>query len=272
MEKLIMLGTGNALVTRCYNTCFAIQDDDEYFLVDAGGGNGILRQLDEAGISLDRIHHIFLTHEHTDHLLGMIWMIRMIATRMRKEEYEGDLYIYCHSDLVDTVRTIANLTLPKKFTWLFDHRILFVPLYNGDTRHILDYDVTFFDIFSTKAKQYGFTMVLKNGERLTCAGDEPLNEKCFGYAQGSSWLLHEAFCLYSQQEQYKPYEKHHSTVREACELAEYLEIPNLVLYHTEDDNISRRKALYMAEGRLYYHGNLFVPDDLECIGFRNGEE
>ena len=52
MERLIMLGTGNALVTRCYNTCFAIQDDDEYFLVDAGGGNGIMRQLQDADISL----------------------------------------------------------------------------------------------------------------------------------------------------------------------------------------------------------------------------
>ena len=61
-----MLGTGNALVTRCYNTCFAIQDDDEYFLVDAGGGNGIMRQLQDAGISMSQIHHIFLTHEHTD--------------------------------------------------------------------------------------------------------------------------------------------------------------------------------------------------------------
>ena len=72
MERLIMLGTGNALVTRCYNTCFAIQDDDEYFLVDAGGGNGIMRQLQDAGIPMEQIHHIFLTHEHTDHLLGMI--------------------------------------------------------------------------------------------------------------------------------------------------------------------------------------------------------
>ena len=52
MERLIMLGTGNALVTRCYNTCFAIQDDDEYFLVDAGGGNGIMRQLQDADISM----------------------------------------------------------------------------------------------------------------------------------------------------------------------------------------------------------------------------
>ena len=103
MERLIMLGTGNALVTRCYNTCFAIQDDDEYFLVDAGGGNGIIRQLQDADISMVQIHHIFLTHEHTDHLLGMIWMIRMIATKMRREQYEGNLRIYCHSALVETV-------------------------------------------------------------------------------------------------------------------------------------------------------------------------
>ena len=41
--KLTMLGTGNALVTECYNTCFVISDGDKNFLVDGGGGSGILR-------------------------------------------------------------------------------------------------------------------------------------------------------------------------------------------------------------------------------------
>ncbi len=40
-----MLGTGNAMVTRCYNTCFVLSSGEEYFLVDAGGGNGIFKQL-----------------------------------------------------------------------------------------------------------------------------------------------------------------------------------------------------------------------------------
>ena len=150
----------------------------------------------------------------------MIWMIRMIATKIRKEQYEGNLRIYCHSALVETVRTIANLTLPKKFTRLLDHRIQFVPLHNGDTKHILDYDVTFFDILSTKAKQFGFTTVLKNGKKLTFAGDEPLNRECVSIVKGSSWLLHEAFCLYKDRDRFKPYEKHHSTVKEACERGE----------------------------------------------------
>ena len=42
-ELLYVFGTGNATVTNLYNTCFALRDGDEYFMVDAGGGNGILR-------------------------------------------------------------------------------------------------------------------------------------------------------------------------------------------------------------------------------------
>ena len=47
-----VLGTGNAQAIHCYNTCYAMQKGEEYFLVDAGGGNGILSQLDKAGIPL----------------------------------------------------------------------------------------------------------------------------------------------------------------------------------------------------------------------------
>ena len=69
--------------------------------------------------------------------------------------------------------------------------------------------------------------------------------------------------LFSQADKFKPYEKHHSTVKDACELAQKLEAENLILYHTEDKNISRRKELYTEEGRQYYKGNLWIPDDLE---------
>ena len=44
-ELLYVFGTGNAAVTNLYNTCFALRDSDEYFMVDAGGGNGILKIL-----------------------------------------------------------------------------------------------------------------------------------------------------------------------------------------------------------------------------------
>ena len=265
MEELYVFGTGNAQAVRCYNTCFAIKDGEEFFMVDAGGGNGILGILEQMQVDLSRIHHIFVTHEHTDHILGIVWMVRMIATAMKKGAYEGTLQIYCHPDLTDTISTLCRLTLQSKFYKMIGDRIFLVPVEDGETVHILNYDVTFFDILSTKAKQFGFTTVLRNGKKFTCAGDEPLNPECRHFAAGSQWLLHEAFCLYEDRDVFKPYEKHHSTVREACELAEELHIPNLVLWHTEDKNLPRRKELYTAEGRRYYSGNLFVPDDGEIL-------
>lgn len=160
--KLTMLGTGNALVTECYNTCFIIEDD-------------------------------------------------------------------------------------------------------GETCRIIGHDVTFFDIQSTKAKQFGFTMDLGDGRKLTCCGDEPLTESVEHYARGSAWLLHEAFCLFSQADIFDPYEKHHSTVKDACELAERLGVENLLLYHTEDRNLAQRRRLYAEEGELCYSGRLWIPDDLESV-------
>jgi len=44
-ELLYVLGTGNAQAVNYYNTCFAIRDGKDYFMVDAGGGNGILKIL-----------------------------------------------------------------------------------------------------------------------------------------------------------------------------------------------------------------------------------
>lgn len=264
-ETLIMLGTGNATVTKCYNTCFAIQTGEDYLLVDTGGGNGILTQLEKAAISLDKIHHIFISHEHTDHLLGIVWLIRMIATKMLQDRYMGDLIIYCHSDLVETIKTICKLTLQGKFYQLIGERILFSPLEEGSEAIILNYHMKFFDIGSKKAKQFGFETILNNGKRFVFLGDEPYNEVEYPYAYQADWMLHEAFCLYSQREIFKPYEKHHSTVMDACKLATELEVKSLLLYHTEDKNLERRKELYLEEGQAYYNGNLFIPDDLERI-------
>ena len=85
------------------------------------------------------------------------------------------------------------------------------------------------------------------------------------YVRDSDWLMHEAFCLYREADKFKPYEKHHSTVKEACLLAEQLRVPNLILYHTEETHLEERKELYTEEGRKYYSGNLYVPDDQEVF-------
>ena len=263
--KLTMLGTGNALVTECYNTCFVIEDRGQYFMVDGGGGGTVFHQLKHAGYDWMDMRHIFVTHKHLDHLVGILWMIRLICQYMNHGDYTGEAYIYSHREVLDLLRDLAGKLLPSKMTQFIDDRLHLVEIHDGETRQIIGRNITFFDIRSTKAKQYGFCMDMGNGEKLTCCGDEPYNDCEEQYARNSSWLLHEAFCLYSDREVFEPYEKHHSTVKDACELAEKLNIRNLLLYHTEDSNIAQRKTRYMAEGSQYYSGNLLVPDDLESV-------
>ena len=73
-----MLGTGSALVTKCFNTCFVLTSSSgKHLLVDTGGGNGILSQLERAGIDRGAISVLFFTHAHTDHVLRAFWLIRL---------------------------------------------------------------------------------------------------------------------------------------------------------------------------------------------------
>lgn len=264
-EELVVLGTGNATVKNCYNTCFTLRNSEHVFLVDTGGGNGILRQLDRAGIALTQLHDIFITHKHTDHLLGAVWLIRMIAQSRQKGDYQGVCRIYAHRELTELIATLANLLLQPDQTAALGDFILLVPVEDGEEREIAGYSVRFFDIHSTKAKQFGFSLILHSGEKLTCLGDEPYDEANAADVRGSGWLLSEAFCLYEEAARFKPYEKHHSTVREACLLAQELKVPHLVLWHTEETHLAQRKALYSAEGRQFYNGDLYVPDDLDVI-------
>ena len=265
MEKLFVLGTGYALATRCYNTCFALANERGIFLVDAGGGNGILRQMEDAGLDFAQVHDFFITHAHPDHLNGAIWVLRKVMTMMKDGKYEGDLRIYCHESVRKGLEMIGELMLQKKLLRFLGERVLFCDVTDGAHARICGWETTFFDIRSTKLLQFGFTLPLQNGEKLVCLGDEPYNPACEGVVRGCDWLLCEAFCLLAHADRFKPYEKHHSTVADAAKLASELGAKHLVLWHTEDKHIAERKALYSAEAREFYTGDLYVPDDLETI-------
>lgn len=263
--ELIMLGTGNAMVTKCYNTCFALHNGEDYFLVDAGGGNGILSQLEKAQIPFAAIRQMFVTHGHTDHLLGVIWVVRKVASMMDKGQYEGPFTIYCHAELEEMIRMFCRLMLTKKLNQWIDKQMVFVSVEDGTQAEAIGIKFTFFDIHSTKMRQYGFRAELPDGQVMVCLGDEPYNDCCQSYVVPCDWLLSEAFCLYADRDRFSPYEKHHSTVLDAGRLAQSLGVKNLVLYHTEDKTIATRKSRYTEEARSIYEGIVYVPEDLERI-------
>ncbi len=258
--KLTMLGTGHAMVRECYNTCFVLQEGKQCFLTDTGGGREILFRLSDAGIDLRAITDIFISHRHLDHITGMLWLMRMFSNQFMRQGRTEEVRIYGHAGVCGILQEMRKLIFPN-FT---DERCRIIPVSDGETINILNYPVTFFDLHSTKAEQYGWTMSFDE-KKLTFLGDEGFHEENRQYAENSTWLMHEAFCLESESDRYHPHLIAHSTVKDACENAERLHVKNLILFHTEDRHLQERKTLYAQEGKEYFSGQLMIPDDLESI-------
>lgn len=267
-NQITMLGTGNATVSQIYNTCFVLQTPSTLMLVDAGGGNGILAQLKKINVQISDIHHLFVTHAHTDHVLGVIWVIRMVA---QCKGYEGLLHVYGNDKVMKVIKTIIDMILAKKQLAKVAERVVFHQLEDGDCFEVGDMKLECFDIQSTKEKQFGFRAELPSSDEsdkplvLACLGDEPYNEQNRRYIVGADWMMCEAFCLYADRDMFKPYEKCHSTALDAGKLAEELGVKNLILYHTEEKTLANRKENYTREAAENFKGRIFVPDDLEVI-------
>ena len=267
--QITMLGTGNATVSQIYNTCFVLQTSSTLMLVDAGGGNGILSQLKKVNVQISDIHHLFVTHAHTDHVLGVIWVIRMVA---QCKGYEGLLHVYGNDKVMKVIKTIIDMILAKKQLAKVAERVVFHQLEDGECFEVGDMKLECFDIQSTKEKQFGFRAELPSSSDesgkplvLACLGDEPYNEQNRRYIVGADWMMCEAFCLYADRDTFKPYEKCHSTALDAGKLAEELGVKNLILYHTEEKTLANRKENYTREAAKNFKGRIFVPDDLEVI-------
>ena len=81
--------------------------------MDGDGGNLIMRQLKNANYNLFEVNNIFVTHKHTDHFLGIFWLVRMILQFMSSGDYKNDAFIYSHEEVLNLIRDFS-----KKNFWI----------------------------------------------------------------------------------------------------------------------------------------------------------
>ncbi len=263
-SKIIMLGTGNGGTTELYNTCFVIKNNDKNFLVDTGGGIGIMTQLRKCNIELKDIKNIFISHSHTDHILGIFWLFKKLSASAMNGEIIEKINIYCNETVLEAIKGVAKHILPDKLMEAIYKIINFVLLEDGDNYNVCGLDITFFDIKPRGTNQFGFETII-DGKRLVFLGDETLNSELYDRVKEADYVMHEAFCLDSEEHIFHAYEKHHSTARSVSDVMNKLNVKNLILYHTEDSHGNERKKLYTKEASKYFKGIVIVPDDLEEI-------
>lgn len=87
--KITFLGTGNAIPTSKRNhTAIFCQIANEGLLIDCG--EGTQRQFMHAKIPHNKINHIFITHWHGDHILGIPGLMQTLVL----EGYQKTLHIH----------------------------------------------------------------------------------------------------------------------------------------------------------------------------------
>lgn len=265
MEKIIMLGTGHGFTFDLYNTCFILENGNKNLLVDTGGGAEIIRRIEQAGYKLTDIHDVFISHCHTDHLLGLMWMFKRLGSMYARRGYEGEFNIYCNIEVANSINNMYPLVLPKVLANAIKEHIKVHILKDNEIMNIADYNIKFFDLHPKGNMLYGFETVLRNGKRLVFLGDETCNSELYDRIKDSDYIMHEAFCLDAEEPIFKAYEKHHSTVKSVCEEMNKLNIKNLILYHTEDTHKENKKELYTREAKAYFDNNVIIPNDMEEI-------
>lgn len=264
MTKIIMLGTGNGGTMNLYNTCFAIKNDSGIFLIDTGGSIEIIKRLKKSNINLKDIKNIFISHSHTDHILGLIWMFKKIGVMAMHGEIEDKINIYCNDVVYDAIKGVASYVLAQKVLDTIYDFINFIILKDNDKYTINGVEYDFFDIHARGTKQFGFECDF-DGKQFVFLGDETLNPILNDKLKDVDYVTHEAFCLDKEENIFHAYEKNHSTALSAAKVMNELNVKNLLLYHTEDSHGDERKKLYTEEAKSVFKGNILVPNDLEEI-------
>ena len=263
--KIIFLGTGTAMPQHSFNTCYVVDSGSGTragrILVDTGGGNGILRALAHADLTVADIGNMILSHAHTDHILGAVWVVRYAIYDFKRGILSDRLHIYGNHATLSALRTICALTFLPSYMDDIDRSVAFHEVSPGDTATIGGMRTRFFDCHSGETEQIGFTLTLPSGRTLCCMGDESIKADNAAEAGGADTLVCGAFCLKADAHIFHPYEKHHLTVADVAATAAQADISHLILVHCEDSDLATRSTRYRHEAQVHFPGRVDIPTD-----------
>jgi len=291
--RVVFLGTAGTIPSLDRNTsAIFVQHSNFRFLFDCG--EGTQRQIISAKLGFRNLDHVFITHMHTDHFIGVFGLIETLSLNGRKRE----LNFYTPNP--EMLRALFEIFGYDKL----DYPIAVKRARDGDeiafrgfkvrvfkTEHIvpsvgyalIEEDTRKFD--REKALALGIPpgplyarlkggesvywkgelitpdMVLgevKRGRKLVYTGDTRPCEKTVEVAMNANLLIHDA--SFSEEKKEWAIETGHSTAKEAAEVAKRANVRKLVLTHVSA-RYSKNPELLLREAMEVFD-NVEVARDL----------
>ncbi|MBR5102857.1 MAG: ribonuclease Z [Muribaculaceae bacterium] len=282
--ELNILGCGSATSTlRHRPSCQVLNVRDNLFMIDCGEGSQL--EMRRMGLKFSRLNHIFISHLHGDHCLGLIGLISTISLLDRKgsltlhmfkegvEEFKRELGFFC-PHLAFEVK--FNVIGPKKAVIYEDHAITVttIPLLHRvpavgfifaektKFKHINRQAVEYYNIptYALNAVRAGDDFVAPDGtvianELITTpadlchnyayCSDTKFSRRVINAVKGVEWLYHES--TYGDDSANKAVKRYHSTSRQAAMVAKEAGVKKLILGHFSKRYVSEQPLLDQAK-------------------------
>jgi ribonuclease Z len=258
MVQVTFMGTGAAFSTRRRtNIALLVQEGDMRFVVECGPT--VLYQLDQAGTTPDQISHLFISHRHGDHILGLPMFLLMCSLG----GVPRPLTILGSRDVIGVGKELAQMVYPEmdgrlgQVTWIElpvrgNHSVQLgsslklstLPMRHSAKVPVLGMRLDFYD----------------SGRSLVYTGDTSYNEKLEAFAANCDLLIHEANYSETLDPDLDISDKGHSTAREVGEIASRANCRMLALVHLSP-TYTGREELVREEAAQAFDGRIIVPDD-----------
>ena len=264
--KLVFLGTSAAQPTPERGlTCICLEKEGEILMFDAGEGAQISYL--KSGLGWNKKMKIFVTHLHGDHCIGILGLLQTMTLQNRTESME----IYGPNGIEEFIAAnikVLNfgLSFPVMITTVREGIVVNEKTYTINSCEA-DHSVTSYSylfqekdkpgrFFPDKAKELGVpegelwhklqtgqdiqvgNKIVKSsdvlgekrpGKRIGVSGDTRPTKKLEEFFKDCDYLSFDS--TFSHELQDKALETHHSTAKEAADLAKKANVSNLILTH-----------------------------------------
>lgn len=277
--RIILLGTkgGPSLSTRTArsNASTLLLINNVPYVVDCG--YGVSRQMISAGVSLDRLRYIFITHHHSDHDLeyGALFYNAWQAKKSPRVDAYGpiglrrmtrDFFAYLRFD-IETRIVDEGLNDPRKLLKVHEFNRAGLVMQNADVK------VTSLRVRHPPITQsYAYRFDAKD-RSVVISGDTAYSPELAHFAKGADVLIHEAMYLPAVEKliQQNPGAKRlrehllasHTSTDDVGRVAAQAGVKMVVLSHlVPGDDPSITDEQWTQGVRKYFNGTVIVGKDL----------
>jgi len=255
--RVIFLGTGDPLNEERAQTWLAVPlADDETMLIDVSGGVDVLRQLTAAGIPLEKVRHLFVTHRHFDHAGGLAPFLVALTPLSG-----AGLTVHALPETLHALRGLLVFTIPGVEDWMGE-RLRWEKLMPGQPVRVGDHEVLPFEV--DHGIECAGLRITHSGSILVYTADTRPAPSVVEYARDADLLVHEAYSLQDGAEQAHAFG--HSTAAEAGTAARKAGAKCLVLTHIRASRFADPVAL-AKEAEAAFGRPVGVARDLDAFAF-----